>query len=108
MGCSLPCMVGTGKGGQHTHLQPAFPPTFSPELGPRFLPVAAGRPGSILGLGPSRAEGSTTPCIEAVTSRRVAGSPCSGSQQAAEVAAPKCAGGHGGGLRGDTQRHILA
>lgn len=83
------------------------PPTTSGlGLGPRLLPVAAGGPGGALGLGSPGAEGPATPSVEAVTSRRVAGCPHGCGQQAAEVAAPEGAGGHGGG--GGPQRHIPA
>lgn len=81
-------------GGQDTHFSdPPF------HLGPRLLPVAAGRPGGTLGLGSPRAEGPAVPRVETVTARRVASCPHGCGQQIAEVAAPEGPGGHGGGAR---------
>lgn len=93
---------GSQGGGQDTHL------LTHPGLGPRLLPVAAGRTGGALGLGFPRAEGSTAPRVEAITARRVASCPHGCGQQAAEAAAPEGAGSHGGALRGGPQRHIPA
>lgn len=104
----LPCTRFSPGVGSQDLLFPTVPPTSSLGLGPRLLPMAAGGPGGTLGLGSTRIEGPATPCVEAVTARRVASCFHSRSQQAEEVAAPEGAGGHGGVLRGGPQRHILA
>lgn len=57
--------------------------------------MAAGRPGRVLGLGSPRTEGPSTPCVEAVTPRRVAGSFRGYGQQTAEITAPEGSEGHG-------------
>lgn len=108
LGHTAPGEGSQGGGLGHPPSDPPFPPTSSPGLGPRLLPVAAGRPGSALGLGFPRTESPTAPRVEAITTRRVASCPHGCSQQAAEVAAPERAGGHGGVLGRGPQRHIPA